>query len=554
MAKNDVTLKILGDSSGATKALQEVETKSEGFGKKMGTIFGAIGGVALAKGVFDFGKASVGAFKESEDSAARLNDAFDKFPKLADANVASFNKLNQSLAKKTKFDDDATASGQAVLAQFNLTGKQIEQLTPLLQDYAAKTGKDLPAAAEVLGKAMIGNAKALKEVGISIPPAADIGKALDNAAKKVESTGKTMEDAQRRLNDLKEIQATKDKLTVQDQIALRNSQAAVKDATDAHGEAVAKLGRIQENAGKQGSKFDQIMGGLRSQVGGFAEKEGQTAAGKAQILSNQFGELQETVGSKLMPVLSTLAGWLLRIVDFISNLSPGVQMAIGVVAGLAAAAYVVVQAVQAWTAVLAALDVVLAANPIGLVVVAIAALVAGIVWAYNHVSWFHDGVQAAFAGLVAAGHWLAAVFSNVWDGIVSGFVWVVNNVKSLANWVVQHAINPAIDAINLLIRGYNMLPGHGDVGLLPHLPAFAKGGIVTSPTVALIGEAGPEAVVPLSGGGGFGMGTTVFVTVNAGQSLSTSRDISDKVADALTEFFGRGGSLGNGRGGSLKPA
>jgi phage-related minor tail protein len=36
------------------------------------------------------------------------------------------------------------------------------------------------------------------------------------------------------------------------------------------------------------------------------------------------------------------------------------------------------------------------------------------------------------------------------------------------------------------------------------VPAFAEGGVVTKPTVALIGEAGPEAIVPLRGGGGMG--------------------------------------------------
>ena len=61
---------------------------------------------------------------------------------------------------KTKFDDDAFASGQAVLAQFKLSGKQIENLTPLLADYAAKTGKDLPTAAETLGKSFLGNTRA----------------------------------------------------------------------------------------------------------------------------------------------------------------------------------------------------------------------------------------------------------------------------------------------------------------------------------------------------------------------------------------------------------
>jgi hypothetical protein len=61
------------------------------------------------------------------------------------------------------------------------------------------------------------------------------------------------------------------------------------------------------------------------------------------------------------------------------------------------------------------------------------------------------------------------------------------------------------------------------------IPAMAAGGIVTKPTLALIGEAGPEAVVPLSGRGA-GMGTTINLTVNAGMGAdgaSIGREIVD---------------------------
>jgi hypothetical protein len=61
------------------------------------------------------------------------------------------------------------------------------------------------------------------------------------------------------------------------------------------------------------------------------------------------------------------------------------------------------------------------------------------------------------------------------------------------------------------------------------IPAMAKGGIVTGPTLALIGEAGPEAVVPLSGRNA-GMGNTINLTVNAGMGAdgaSIGREIVD---------------------------
>lgn len=61
------------------------------------------------------------------------------------------------------------------------------------------------------------------------------------------------------------------------------------------------------------------------------------------------------------------------------------------------------------------------------------------------------------------------------------------------------------------------------------IPAMAKGGIVTGPTLALIGEAGPEAVIPLNGRNA-GMGAIINLTVNAGMGAdgaSIGREIVD---------------------------
>ena len=55
--------------------------------------------------------------------------------------------------------------------------------------------------------------------------------------------------------------------------------------------------------------------------------------------------------------------------------------------------------------------------------------------------------------------------------------------------------------------------GFGGFDIFPDIPALAAGGIVTSPTLALIGEAGPEAVVPLSGKGS-SFGGTQNITIN----------------------------------------
>jgi hypothetical protein len=76
----------------------------------------------------------------------------------------------------------------------------------------------------------------------------------------------------------------------------------------------------------------------------------------------------------------------------------------------------------------------------------------------------------------------------------------------------------------------------GITGALP----FAKGGIVTGPTLGLIGEAGPEAVIPLNQMGSMG-GTNV--TVNVSGSVLTEYDLAETIQNQLIRIKGRNASL-----------
>ena len=70
--------------------------------------------------------------------------------------------------------------------------------------------------------------------------------------------------------------------------------------------------------------------------------------------------------------------------------------------------------------------------------------------------------------------------------------------------------------------------------LLTGIPKLAKGGIVTSPTVAMIGEKGPEAVVPL--GAMSAIGATYNITVNTGAD-------PNQVVAAIKRYTKNGGVL-----------
>jgi hypothetical protein len=85
------------------------------------------------------------------------------------------------------------------------------------------------------------------------------------------------------------------------------------------------------------------------------------------------------------------------------------------------------------------------------------------------------------------------------------------------------------------------VPGIGGNGFsMPDIPMLANGGIVTSPTLALIGEAGPEAVIPLSQMGNMGGGMNI--TVNAGL-VSTPDQIGQLIIDSILRQQRRSGTV-----------
>ena len=73
------------------------------------------------------------------------------------------------------------------------------------------------------------------------------------------------------------------------------------------------------------------------------------------------------------------------------------------------------------------------------------------------------------------------------------------------------------------------------------IPGLATGGIVTKPTLAVIGEAGPEAVIPLSKSGQMG-GTTINLTINAGVGTDGVQ-VGDEIVGALTAWTRQNGAL-----------
>jgi uncharacterized membrane protein YjjP (DUF1212 family) len=255
---------------------------------------------------------------------------------------------------------------------------------------------------------------------------------------------------------------------------------------------------------KEGASLDDVMNVLGGTFGGAVAANAETAAGKLEIMKNSIGETKESIGAALLPVLEAVLPYLQKFADWAQD-NPEAFMYIAGAIGIVAAAIV-------------ATNIAMALNPFSLIAIGIGLLVAGLVIAYNKFEWFSTGINAVINGVI----FVFETFANSW-----------------------------IKVINTIIKGYNALPLLPDIGYIGEIklgriggnetkagggitiPKMAEGGIVTSPTLALIGEAGPEAVIPLNGRNS-GMGTNVTINVSGG--ISTSAEIGRSVVDALTQY------------------
>lgn len=132
----------------------------------------------------------------------------------------------------------------------------------------------------------------------------------------------------------------------------------------------------------------------------------------------------------------------------------------------------------------------------------------------NVSAWFGNMFTSAYNAVKNAFSSIGSFFSGVWDTVKSIFVNAGQMVGSAVGGAFRSAVNAVLGTIENVVNGFigmingvldtvRGLPGLGWVGSVGYvsLPRLARGGIVDSPTVAMIGEAGKEVVMPLENTG-----------------------------------------------------
>ena len=316
---------------------------------------------------------------------------------------------------------------------------------------------------------------------------------------------------------------------------------ALAKAHDGNMGALKRLGVSLDETTVKNKDFGAAVVQLGDQFKGSLAANADTAAGKMQIMQNSLLEAKESIGYALLPALESLTAVFQKIAPFIQEHADLIGKAVLVVGALTGAIMLAGAAVKAYETITKAmaiaqtlLNAVMSANPIGLVVVAIAALTAALILAYQHSETFRNIITGAFDAVKDAASAVAKAVSFAFNAALGGIKFEINAVISLANLAIR-----ALNAIQIDIPSW--IPGLGGksfgINLSP-IPMLADGGIVTKPTLAMIGEAGAEAVVPLSKGG-FGGG--INVTVNVGGSVVQEQDLAVSVRDQIAILMRRRG-------------
>lgn len=384
-----------------------------------------------------FGKLAI----DAEKSQAKLKSVFKTMGASAFTSIEALNEHAEAMANATTFDDDAIAEAQAVLLTFGeITGDAFTEATESAADLAAFFETDMETAALQLGKALQNPVDGLARLG-------------------------------------------------RQGIIFSDEQKA----------AVAAMQEAGDMAGAQALILDEVQ----RQVGSVAEDLAATAGGQLTQAMNELGEAGEALGVFLLPAIGAVAGALKGMAEGFQLLPGPVQggivafltlaIAIGPIVGLVGG---VITAFGKVGAAFKILSTLLLTNPFVALAAAVIALVALVVLNWDKIVEVVQGAIRAISALLDnASRAIGRIGDRIWRPIGEGFAAAIDFIKGVWNAFARwwNGIQIGVPAFDIPFVGTF---GGFNIGL-PDLPYLAEGGIVNSPTLAVIGERGPEAVVPL---------------------------------------------------------
>lgn len=283
-----------------------------------------------------------------------------------------------------------------------------------------------------------------------------------------------------------------------------------------------KLGLGVSAATLKTKDFNKIMAVVTKTVDGFAKKEANTAEGKMRRLKVATDELKESFGYMLLPYLEKTADAFSKMLPYIERNKETIGKVIVVIAGLSAAiiaanvALKVFQAFQTakmfltmiarWTGYTVAVETAAVATTTAGGEMAAAGVAVEVAWAPFLLTI--TAIAAAFVGIKIAT-----------DKLIANRKALLTDPSKIPSWSTES---------NKTWNGTSM----------SNVPKHAKGGIVTRPQMGIIGEAGPEAIIPLNK---IGMLDGVTIINHIQGSVVTEKEIALRVRNDMAQLLRRKG-------------
>lgn len=582
-------LKEQGDISIDTaKKLQKIEEAGEkvaGVGKKMT--------VGVTAPIMAVGAAGLAAFSEVDEAMDTIIQKTGATGDVADRLSTSFENVGSNTHLELQTVGEAIGE---VNTQFGFMDKKLEDSTDYLLKYADINNTDVSQAAiyarqsieayelsyDDLNDVLDVTTKTSQNTGQSVddlmkkaidgaPQIKQLGLSFDEGVTLIGKFEQAGVDSSTMLSKMSKASVVyaKDNLSLQDGLkGTIDSILNAKDETEALRIANEVFGKGSDkmvDAIKRGTFTLDDLAKVAKESGGavadtFAETEDPIDAANRAMNNAKFAlaDVGESVQISLLPFFEMAIDALKSFKGWWDSLDQGTKNWIITLAGIAAVigpALVVIgtlmSSVTKITAGVKDLATVwsglgklfgLSGGWFAVAVIAIAALVAGLVWAYNNVEWFRNGVNAFFQGVsdiaVEVFNFMGGYISNIFGGIIqnfqnffdagkrifTGFIDFITGAftgdwelawKGVANIfggildgiaaMAKAPFNGMIGLINAFLGGLNNIkipkwvPGVGGKSFsISTLPYLAKGGHVLNGQ-AIVGEAGPELLTNKNG-------------------------------------------------------
>lgn len=396
-----ITFKLDGDS----KSFKDLARDADGLKKVITSTLSeaeqlkgsAINFAALATGIDaaqrSFNQLQAGlqdladAYAVQEMAETKLSTIMRQRMGATDKEIQSIKELASAQQEIGVIGDEVQLSGAQQVATFLKEKDSLETLLPAMNNLLAQqkglsaTTGDAVQIGNLMGKAMMGQVDALKRVGIS----------FSEAEANVIKYGTEQEKAAMLAQ------------VIQNNVGDMNAELAKTDSGKQQ-QLVNTLGDMKEELGAM------VNGALP-----FVTIAAQASAALAGVTTLVAG-----VKTLSVTLYASAKAFLASTVAMVKN--KGAALAV------AAAQKVVSVATAAWTAVQKVLNFVLTANPIGIVITAIGALVAAIIYAYNNCEGFRKIVDKVWEAIKP----LATAIMN---GLAKAFEWLVEKCKEAWEWL-----------------------------------------------------------------------------------------------------------------------